>query len=73
MKKISMTQFNDLVRNGRLTITTVIFPIFWGLIALYVFCKPFHVFVDGIVEDILYKVRTWKNNRDQKKKEAKKC
>lgn len=55
MKKFSWNQFNELWRNGRLTLTAVIFPIVGFIIAFYYVCKPFRNWADGKLEKIFNK------------------
>jgi len=59
MKKLSWYTFNELWRNGRLTITTIIIPVIGLLILMYRFCDPFHRWVDQKIEKILF----WKERR----------
>ena len=67
MKNISMNQFNDLWRNCRLTIVTIIFPILGGLLLLYMVCRPFHNWVDNVLENIFYKLEYLKNKKKEDK------
>lgn len=55
MKHFSMNQLNDFWRNGRLTITGIIFPIFGFILLFYYICRPFRNWVDGKLEKIFTK------------------
>ena len=55
MKKLSWYTFNELWRNGRLTITTIIIPVIGLLILMYRFCEPFRRWVDKKLEKILFR------------------
>lgn len=53
MKKLSWNQFNDLWRNGRLSITTIVLPIMAALFGFYYICAPFRKWVDRKIDKIL--------------------
>ncbi len=53
MAKLSPNQVNDLWRNARLTITTIVLPAIGITGVAYMTCEPFHKFVDDKVDKIL--------------------
>ena len=70
MKKISWNQLNELWRNGRLTLTAVIFPVIGFIIAFYYVCRPFREWVDKKLEKIFSKKNdTTKESFWRKKKD----
>ena len=70
MKKISWNQLNELWRNGRLTLTAVIFPIIGFIIAFYYVCRPFRDWADKKLEKIFSKKNdTTKESFWRKKKD----
>lgn len=46
MKNFSWNQFNETWRNARLTVVSILFPVFGILFLLYRYCEPFHNWVD---------------------------
>ena len=62
MKHMSTNQMNELWRNIRLTITSIIFP-FGGIIfAIYCMCPPIHRLVDKEIQKAIDKIEERKLN-----------
>ena len=64
MRRMSMNQLNEMWKNARLTVTTVLFPIFGIFAVLYTCCNPFHNYVDMKVEEFIEKRRKKKAEKD---------
>ncbi len=55
MQNFSWNQANETWRNVRLTLTTIIFPVFGFVILLYYVCNPFRRWADEKLEKIFNK------------------
>lgn len=53
--KISVNQMNDLWRNARLTVTTIVIPAVGFTLGAYTVCKPFREWADDKLEKIFHK------------------
>lgn len=64
MRRMSTNQFNELWKNARLTVTTVLFPILGIFAVLYTCCKPVHNYVDMKIEEFIEKRKEKKAKKD---------
>lgn len=64
MRRMSANQFNEMWKNGRLTITTVLFPILGIFAVLYTCCRPVHDYVDMKIQEFIDKRQKKKAEKD---------
>lgn len=55
MNKISLNQANELWRNARLTVTTIVIPAVGFTLGAYTVCEPFRNWCDEKLEKIFHK------------------